>query len=262
MGSAVAGAASTALRTLLDGPRRPARVIAAFPAAIYLELPAPAEPRVVALVRSDAMCPPNAIMVTAPLLGVRADDPGWIGGSAVRAGGLEVAVRRWWPATITLGSLLADRLDDSGIGIPEPLELAGACLAGDLEAAGAAAGRLVGLGPGLTPSGDDVLAGLLVTLRSLGGVKEQALADAITAAVLPTAYHRTTALSATLLHCAARGEAGREVAAVLRGLTGVSPLDPAVTRLRSAGHTSGADLIWGMALGARISRHRFRKATA
>jgi hypothetical protein len=251
----IAGAASTALRDLLDGPPQPARVLAAFPAAIYLELPAPADPRVVAVVTADAMCPPNAITITAPLPPVRAGEPGWVGGSVVVAGGLRIAVRRWWRATLALGVVRGGlRLATGGIGIAEPVELAAACRTGDLGRAAVAAKRLVGLGPGLTPSGDDILAGLLVTLRVLGGAPEQALAGAIAEAVLPTAYDRTTALSATLLHCAARGQAGREVAAVLRGLTGAEPLGPAAARLRAAGHTSGADLIWGIALGTRSSR--------
>src|SRR5437762_1572624 len=60
---AIPGAASTALRGVLDRPRRSARVIAAFPSAVYLELRDAVEPRVIALVCSDALRLPNSVLV-------------------------------------------------------------------------------------------------------------------------------------------------------------------------------------------------------
>src|SRR5262249_13546495 len=59
---------------------------------------------------------------------------------------------------------------------------------------------LLGRGPGLTPAGDDVLAGLLAG-RAAYGPDDRALADDICA----LAPSRTTALSAALLRHAARG---------------------------------------------------------
>ncbi len=87
--------------------------------------------------------------------------------------------------------------------------------------------------------------------RRLGGRGRQGrwLADWLAAAVTFDARTRTTPISATLLHCAARGEAGLETIAVLRGLTGRQPLEPAVHRLLRLGHTSGADLAWGIRTG-------------
>ncbi|WP_162795217.1 DUF2877 domain-containing protein, partial [Nonomuraea lactucae] len=131
--------------------------------------------------------------------------------------------------------------------------LAASCASGRLLGVVTAAEQLVGLGPGLTPSGDDVLAGLLVTLRHLGTATgtERAvrLAGWLAAAVTYDARTRTTPISATLLHCAARGEASPEVVAVLRGLAGQQPLEPAVRRLHQLGHTSGSDLAQGIAIG-------------
>src|SRR6266545_1587726 len=63
MRTPMAGAASLALRHLLDGPRRPARLIAVFPSAVYLEVRVPAEPRVLAVVSSDAVRLPNATVM-------------------------------------------------------------------------------------------------------------------------------------------------------------------------------------------------------
>ncbi|MCW2889891.1 MAG: hypothetical protein QOE54_1158 [Streptosporangiaceae bacterium] len=296
----VAGAASLALRPLLDRPRRAARIIAVFPSAVYLEIratsAAPAEPSVLALVSSDAVRLPNAVVVGAvsrdrPFGAVRETDDAWIGDGTVDitvpvhgtngpasqprldAGSrIRVRVRRWWDPSPVLGPVSHARLahgvmaletaSREGVfglaGHPGPLQLADRCAAGDLANAVDAAERIVGLGPGLTPSGDDVLAGLLASLRLMGGAVHGGetsiwLADWIGAAVTADAGTRTTALAATLLHCAARGQVGAEVAAVLRALAGQEPLAPAVRRLLGAGHTSGADTIWGLLAGCRTT---------
>ncbi|XVQ13747.1 DUF2877 domain-containing protein [Spirillospora sp. CA-255316] len=288
-----AGAASLALRPVLDAPRRPARVIAAFPSAVYLETRGGPEPRVVAVVSSDAVRLPNAVVVVAtcrerPFRAVREGGEAWTGEGRVEAEGFDVKVRRWWDPAPALGTVtpaalargvraLESALRDAGesslgglAGHPDPLRLAERCAAGDLAGTVEAAERIVGLGPGLTPSGDDILSGLLVSLRLVGGAlgpggprgaaREGArrhgaravwLADWLGAAVTADAGTRTTALAASLLHCAASGAAGAEVAAVLRAVAGHEPAGPAVRRLLAAGHTSGADLATGVLAGCR-----------
>ena len=58
-----AGVASLAARDLLRGPRRPGKVLAALPQAIYLEFAdAVPEPRVIAISPPDAIRLPNAII--------------------------------------------------------------------------------------------------------------------------------------------------------------------------------------------------------
>jgi hypothetical protein len=272
------GAASTALRGVLDRPRRPARVIAVFPSAVYLELRDAAEPRVVALLTSDALRLPNSVVIAPgrrdmPFAGIRETDEACVGDGYIditAVNRLRVRVRRWWSPVPQLPPVPLSRLaqgaaalsafaGESGSGLaghPGPYRLADRCAAGDLAHAVDAAERIVGLGPGLTPSGDDILAGLLVSLRLLGEATPNGgaavwLADWIGAAVTADADTRTTALAATLLHCAARGESGPEVGAVLRAVTGREPLGPAVRRLLGSGHTSGADLLWGVLAGCR-----------
>lgn len=285
-----AGAASLALRPLLDPPRRAARVIAVFPSALYLEMRGGAEPRVLAVVTSDAGRLPNAVVVVAtrrehPFRAVREGGDAFVGDGRVEAAGLSVRVRRWWdpspalrgmrPAALGSGvRALEDELTAAGAltgagpvgggldGHPDPAALADACAAGDLAGAVEAAERIVGLGPGLTPSGDDILCGLLVSLRLLGGAVRHGetavwLAGWLGAAVTADAETRTTALAATLLHCAAAGGAGAEVAAVLRFVAGHEPPGggglSAVRRLLSVGHTSGTDLAHGVLTGCRAA---------
>ena len=62
---------------------------------------------------------------------------------------------------------------------------------------------LIGLGPGLTPSGDDLLGGVLITLRALGWPQA---ADTLGCWLLPRARARTHAISYAHLACAAGGE--------------------------------------------------------
>jgi hypothetical protein len=87
--------------------------------------------------------------------------------------------------------------------------------------------ELIGRGPGLTPEGDDVVAGM-------AGVGAAASRHDEVAALLGTDLRRrTTALSATLLELAARGMGPEPLQAVLAGRAG------ALERLLAMGHTSG-----------------------
>ncbi|WP_346101074.1 DUF2877 domain-containing protein, partial [Nonomuraea maheshkhaliensis] len=90
--------------------------------------------------------------------------------------------------------------------------------------------------------------------RRAGAGRPVWLAGWLAATVTFDARTRTTPLSATLLHCAARGEASPEVIAVLRGIAGRQALEPALRRLHRLGHTSGADLAQGVAIGVRAVR--------
>ncbi|MBL6946998.1 MAG: DUF2877 domain-containing protein [Rhodospirillales bacterium] len=110
---------------------------------------------------------------------------------------------------------------------------------------------LVGLGPGLTPSGDDFLGGLLIALRALGG---DDLADELNALVLPFATEGTGKISAAHLSCAG---AGTGAAALHDTINAILAGDIGQMRYRfgeidDIGHTSGWDALAGTvcALGA------------
>ncbi|WP_049575001.1 DUF2877 domain-containing protein [Nonomuraea sp. SBT364] len=259
----VTGAASAAVRPVLEAPRRPARVLAAFPAGVYLEVRTDLEPSVIAVITAAASRLPNSVLLSGPLPHVTVGDDAYVGDGSVELGRLSLRARRWWNPAPPLGPVDPVRLAGASMRHPpaspalaghDAVELlAASCASGRLLGAVTAAERLVGLGPGLTPSGDDVLAGLLVTLRHLGAAtgtdRAVRLAGWLAAAVTYDARTRTTPISATLLHCAARGQAGPEVVAVLRALAGRQPLEPALLRLHALGHTSGADLAQGIAIG-------------
>jgi hypothetical protein len=96
---------------------------------------------------------------------------------------------------------------------------------------------LLGKGAGLTPYGDDVLAGLLVTLRALGDGR----ADELAAEIDELAPARTTFVSAALLKHAGRGECIPELAALL-----AAPSRDSYAALLRVGHSSGRGLAEGM----------------
>jgi Protein of unknown function (DUF2877) len=118
---------------------------------------------------------------------------------------------------------------------------------------GRRAGRLLGRGPGLTPEGDDVLAGAAAGLRALGPAAgaDRARLDAAVAALAPRdAPARTGALSATLLALAAAGGAP-EPAHRLLADGSAEERERALADLARLGASSGRAIAAGIALAAR-----------
>jgi hypothetical protein len=121
---------------------------------------------------------------------------------------------------------------------------------GDLGKITAFAGRLAGLGPGLTPAGDDWLAGWLVGLRAaatLNGYRPQLELDAVGRAVVGSARARTSRLSLAFLQAAADGAVAEPWHALLAALVdGVQyQLRHAAAEIMRHGATSGSDMLAG-----------------
>ena len=135
--------------------------------------------------------------------------------------------------------------------------------AGDLASIIGEAVELVGLGPGLTPSGDDYLVGLLAGLESTGHRAHPALATAVAYA----APARTTAIGASVLGHAARGAFAERLHDVLAAIGDGrdDDIDRAIGRAMAYGASSGADTLVGLfvALDAAMAdRARERNAAA
>jgi len=124
--------------------------------------------------------------------------------------------------------------------------------AGDRAAVAAGASLLAGLGPGLTPSGDDVLVGVLVA----AALVDRRRAAAIGAEVLKAARDRTTRISLAYLEAASRGEAAEAWHFLARALGGDSDeaVAEAARRVLATGETSGADMLTGFLLCLRAWR--------
>ncbi len=105
----------------------------------------------------------------------------------------------------------------------------------------------LGLGNGLTPSGDDLLAGLLLALNRWGDVLAPGFPiHLLNKAVLAAAPGATTALSASILRCSSQGLADERLVKALDGLmTGQVEIATIVEGLRTYGASSGLDTLAG-----------------
>jgi hypothetical protein len=269
--TAVPASASTGVAELLRGPVRSARVLMSLPAAVYLHVPTDRGSDVVGVLTSDAARLPLGCMLFRPsngrpLVAVPSGAPAEVGGGRIVVGDLVVSAAAWWEPRPKLPSVRPALLPEGvrqlrnalyGEGVPHsaftlpglpvgpggPLAaLRGAVRRADLEAALRTATRLIGLGPGLTPAGDDVMAGTIAGLVLLGHPS----ADRFAAGVYALAAGRTTELSRALLRHATYGQVSGEFAAVLHALVGERPLAPAVARLLATGATSGRAMTLGL----------------
>ena len=272
-------AASTRTRRLIAGPHRQGRVLGVFPTAVYVGFGAEAGSHLgdlLAVETADGLRLPRAATLAAtsserPLQAVRTGDDAHVGAGRLDVGPLAVDVVRWWsprrPRTVTTLPYDGARLDAVSRLLPAlPAELGDrlGSLTRALESGRAAGVRsavtaLLGLGAGLTPEGDDVLAGVLVTLAAAPGTRP--LARRLGAVVTSTAATRTTTLSAALLRDAADGFAVPALVDLVDALHAIDDqggttthrtLDDVVVRLLAVGHTSGAALAHGAVAAARL----------
>jgi hypothetical protein len=135
------------------------------------------------------------------------------------------------------------------------LDLGEAVGAGSVAAAGEAAARLVGLGPGLTPAGDDFLCGFVVAGHCRAAARPARappLARFVDA--LGGLLDRTTEVSAAFLGDAIAGRAFRPLAALAEACAGApaSDVDGAILSLAAVGHSSGLDAATGFFYGAAV----------
>ncbi len=235
------GAAPTGLAPLLAGPVHEGRVIGVHPTCVYLLVDA----QLVAVETADAVGLPCAVRLgvdarLCPFRGVRRETPVSVGRARIAVGPVTVPVVRWWTPRRSRAGKDPVRID----ALARALTAYPCAVPVDLPPF-----DLLGLGPGLTPAGDDVLAGMLVATHH-----DPVIGTALASSVLPTADVRTTALSAALLNLAATGQgipALLDLADVVAGHGPATLLPGALGRLLAVGHTSGVALAWGLLRGAR-----------
>ncbi len=120
----------------------------------------------------------------------------------------------------------------------------------DLETA---AGDLIGLGFGSTPSGDDVIAGSAAALASIARSTSVLAAECgrkleTLSRVIRRSRCRTTALSAELMSCAVRGYTMRRFRRYANAAIFDGDIRGTTSRLCGTGHTSGYFLAHGAAV--------------
>jgi hypothetical protein len=124
--------------------------------------------------------------------------------------------------------------------------------------------QLVGLGPGLTPSGDDFLGGLLFAAHSLKRAYpgDFCWGREVITDLMGWAYKQTHSISHTVLSDLALGHGPEPLHEVVKSLlTGqdLRCLISAVTRLLEIGHTTGWDILAGALTGMLLVKGRLNK---
>ena len=107
-----------------------------------------------------------------------------------------------------------------------------------------------GRGRGLTPSGDDLFIGLLLSASRAPSINPFfSLEEEFIGGVIRSAREKTTAVSAAIITSATQGQADERLITALDGiLTGQIPPGEASRRLAAWGNSSGADALLGMML--------------
>lgn len=237
-----------AAETLAAGGR--GRVLAWFPKACYVEGPG----GLVTLVGPGVHDGPLYLALDDDLPPIEAGAPAGLSPAAAELPGCMVALAGAEPWRGPLPD--PERIRSAADSV---VEVAGAAAAGTLlpragidarplvqrgDLEGAAA-LLAGLGPGLTPSGDDVLGGVLFALRAMGGpsleLRLASVADGV----------RTNTIARAFLRWSARGQALAPVhdlvQAAVRG--DLQAARAAADALAAVGESSGADFALGLRWG-------------
>jgi len=144
---------------------------------------------------------------------------------------VDAVARAAAPALLALSGWLARCVVEPEAGAPAP------AIAG-----------LLGLGPGLTPCGDDLLVGVLVALAAW---RRDAAVRALGGLLAPQLAHATSEISAAHLRAAIEGEAVEPIHRCIGALTeeGGDP-QACLDALARYGHTSGWDALAGVLLVA------------
>lgn len=106
---------------------------------------------------------------------------------------------------------------------------------------------MAGLGPGLTPAGDDFLSGVLLALALTRELRDDPELAEIAGMLLETAGPRTGEISAAYLKAAHAGEANERWHRLLQAIAGgdARTLEETADAVLEIGETSGADMLAG-----------------
>ncbi|HLW46374.1 MAG TPA: DUF2877 domain-containing protein [bacterium] len=110
---------------------------------------------------------------------------------------------------------------------------------------------LAGLGPGLTPAGDDFIAGVLLALALVRAQRGDPALNEIAHLLVETAAPRTHEISAAYLRAAYDGQASERWDPLLAALAAgdADQIAAAAMPVLATGETSGADMLAGFVVG-------------
>jgi Protein of unknown function (DUF2877) len=224
-------------------------------------------PAVVALLPLSSVRLPVGMVVAGMLPAIAAHGPVAAGDGALSVGDDVWVPARWFdprpqsltaanPSRVIAASRAMSELSAADVGVDADRARTAvmALIAGDAQPACG----LLGEGPGLTPAGDDVVAGALAACALL---RRETGLPAVPE-IVASARRATTSLSAALLSCAAAGQVVPQAAEFLAALCGQGDVAIALAELRSVGSTSGTALAFGIVAALDPDGESIREANA
>ncbi len=203
----------------------PARVFASFERSCYVETP------------SGIACIGGPGLGLGPLNAIVEDFESFPVGNSVF---IEIEKAALWKPRASFSTGIVPEIE-----IPPSIEKPARAFLAWLRNEGRSPDELIGLGPGLTPAGDDFVGGAMIALRAFGRAGP---AGRIAAWALPLAKDRTNRISRAHLECAAQGE-GHEALHDLLCTFDRKHLE----RLARIGHSSGMDAAAGALLALSVN---------
>ena len=156
--------------------------------------------------------------------------------------------------------IVADELFQSEVGSPlnrrissSIMQLIAAIELFDIEDAIPAAEKMIGLGPGVTPAGDDLLIGLLAGLWSVAG-RNQARLTFIHAFGdgLMRLSNQTGEISRTYIYHATRGQFSSSLSNLAEAIVTGGDVNHTLQEAAHVGHSSGTDSVTGLLMGLSV----------
>jgi hypothetical protein len=124
----------------------------------------------------------------------------------------------------------------------------------DYQGTKRSAQKLVGLGPGLTPSADDVLSGLMASLTLISQNLNICgdMVSEVNKSIISCIQGRTTLISQEFLMHAGAGDANEPILALIEKILTARPneVEEATKHVLAIGEASGTDVVFGIFLGS------------
>lgn len=126
-----------------------------------------------------------------------------------------------------------------------------------IDALNLCANKIIGFGNGLTPTGDDILSGLMLSLAFTAKALdlEDYILSIVNPAIIQDSKELTNPLSAELLYYASKGLGSSSTEKLITQILNSSDEDLTaflLNKVLSIGHSSGFDIVFGIQLGTEL----------
>ena len=123
----------------------------------------------------------------------------------------------------------------------------------EVQGSAQVAEKMIGLGPGVTPSGDDILIGFLAGLWSMAGQHDKQLSFVrLFGNEIIKLAKQTSEISRTYLYHAAQGQFSSSLSMLAEAIATYGDVEQATQEAMRVGHSSGMDSVTGLLVGLSV----------